>query len=90
MLNFYNIFLPLQTSGPYDIKEATEAWRSLAAAQPGACFPYDPTMSVYPYGPGQVLFIFQKLKKKTLLKNLEKKTLDKNAHGEIGCLLSIF
>lgn len=40
------------TSGPYDIKEATEAWRSLAAAQPGACFPYDPTMSVYPYGPG--------------------------------------
>lgn len=53
MLTFFIIFfLPLQTSGPYDIKEATEAWRSLAAAQPGACFPYDPTMSVYPYGPG--------------------------------------
>lgn len=89
MLNFYNIFLPLQTSGPYDIKEATEAWRSLAAAQPGACFPYDPTMSVYPYGPGQVLFNFQKLKKNTFKKSREK-TLDKNAHGEIGCLLSIF
>ncbi|XP_062582218.1 iroquois-class homeodomain protein IRX-6-like [Saccostrea cucullata] len=40
------------TNGPYDIKEATEAWRSLAAAQPGACFPYDPAMSVYPYGAG--------------------------------------
>ncbi|XP_055892422.1 homeobox protein caupolican-like [Biomphalaria glabrata] len=37
-------------SSPYDLKESAEAWRQLAAAQPG--FPYDP-MSMYPYGPGK-------------------------------------
>ena len=32
---------------------AAEAWRQLAAAQPGACFPYDPAVAaVYPYGAG--------------------------------------
>ncbi|RUS79960.1 hypothetical protein EGW08_012261, partial [Elysia chlorotica] len=42
-------YSPLGTS-PYDLKESAEAWRTLAASQPG--FPYDP-MALYPYGPGK-------------------------------------
>ncbi|CAG5116363.1 unnamed protein product [Candidula unifasciata] len=42
-------YSPLGTN-PYDLKESAEAWRTLAAAQPG--FPYDP-MAMYPYGPGK-------------------------------------
>ncbi|XP_059176294.1 Iroquois homeobox protein 5a-like [Physella acuta] len=42
-------YTPLGTS-PYDLKESAEAWRQLAASQPG--FPYDP-MAMYPYGPGK-------------------------------------
>ncbi|KAK3086575.1 hypothetical protein FSP39_020474 [Pinctada imbricata] len=39
------------TGGPFDVKEATEAWRNLT--QPGGCYPYDPAaMAMYPYGPG--------------------------------------
>ncbi|XP_005100239.1 iroquois-class homeodomain protein irx-5 [Aplysia californica] len=42
-------YTPLGTT-PYDLKESAEAWRTLAASQPG--FPYDP-MAMYPYGPGK-------------------------------------
>ncbi|KAJ8303129.1 hypothetical protein KUTeg_019525, partial [Tegillarca granosa] len=37
-------------NGAYDLKDTPDAWRSLT--QPGACFPYDPSMAVYPYGAG--------------------------------------
>ncbi|CAL1538189.1 unnamed protein product, partial [Lymnaea stagnalis] len=42
-------YSPLGTS-PYELKDSAEAWRQLAASQPG--FPYDP-MAMYPYGPGK-------------------------------------
>ena len=48
-----SISLYLQAGGPFDVKEATEAWRNLT--QPGGCYPYDPAaMAMYPYGPGWV------------------------------------
>ena len=40
-----------QRAPGFDIKEGTEAWRTLAA-QSGGCFPYDPSLAIYPYGTG--------------------------------------
>ncbi|KAK3579018.1 hypothetical protein CHS0354_034817 [Potamilus streckersoni] len=42
-------YSPLATTA-FEMKEGSEAWRTLT--QPGACFPYDPTMAIYQYSAG--------------------------------------